>query len=398
MTDVSNLDDLANAIASSSAKIKAYAKAQAAASQSQELDIQSRAKQSALDALAVRVAALETPAPPPPPPPPPPPTGQAIPSNGIITSGGTYTGTFTGQLTIQTTEPVIVNGAKLTNLTGQIVASGVNGIDLTLDHCTVTGGKERFVAVENAKNLVIRNNTIEKTSGINIIWGTGTVLITKNKHHNIQTPTGGNYGNFVQFRECQNVAIEVSWNEILNEYNLSLAEDLISVFKSAHLYIHDNYFQHQSNPGNAGGSSQNPITIECGNTPTAGLESHDVRVINNQIIDAVGGVGVFPGCYDVTVNGNRIVQDGFLPDGVTRIANGYRGMSIQDGTSNCGASGNVVGYVNKDGSRNDWYFTAGSDKGGNAHMPDPVTRAIELAERDRWNTKVAAAGITLGAG
>lgn len=40
MTDVSRLDDLANAISKSSPAIKAYAQAQAAASQSQELDIQ----------------------------------------------------------------------------------------------------------------------------------------------------------------------------------------------------------------------------------------------------------------------------------------------------------------------------------------------------------------------
>lgn len=82
MTDVSNLDDLANAIASSSAKIKNYAKAQAAASQSQEVDIQSRAKASTvasiaadleadLAALEARVAALEAPVPNPPDPNPP---------------------------------------------------------------------------------------------------------------------------------------------------------------------------------------------------------------------------------------------------------------------------------------------------------------------------------------
>lgn len=60
MTDVSNLDDLANAIASSSSKIKAYAQAQAAATQSQEL---------AIADLDARLKALEHPAPPPPPPP-----------------------------------------------------------------------------------------------------------------------------------------------------------------------------------------------------------------------------------------------------------------------------------------------------------------------------------------
>lgn len=90
MTDVSNLDDLANAISSSSAKIKAYAKAQAAATQSQETDIQSRARQGDLDALIARVQELENAGSPPPSPPPSPPStypasyyagplGQAVP-------------------------------------------------------------------------------------------------------------------------------------------------------------------------------------------------------------------------------------------------------------------------------------------------------------------------------
>lgn len=47
MTDVSNLDDLANAISSKSPAIKKYAQAQAKASQSQELDIQTALTQTA---------------------------------------------------------------------------------------------------------------------------------------------------------------------------------------------------------------------------------------------------------------------------------------------------------------------------------------------------------------
>jgi len=56
MTDVSNLDDLAAKIASSSPNIRNYAVAQAKATQSQETEIRS---------LAARVTALEKPAPPP---------------------------------------------------------------------------------------------------------------------------------------------------------------------------------------------------------------------------------------------------------------------------------------------------------------------------------------------
>jgi len=59
MTDVSNLDNLATAISTGSAKIRNYALAQAAATQAQEVEIR---------ALDARLDALEVPVPPPPPP------------------------------------------------------------------------------------------------------------------------------------------------------------------------------------------------------------------------------------------------------------------------------------------------------------------------------------------
>jgi hypothetical protein len=59
MTDTSNLDELANAISSSSPKIKAYARAQAAATQAQELDIQK-----ALARIGALEQGAETPSPP----------------------------------------------------------------------------------------------------------------------------------------------------------------------------------------------------------------------------------------------------------------------------------------------------------------------------------------------
>ena len=73
------------------------------------------------------------------------------------------------------------------------------------------------------------------------------MVITRNKHRNIrrniQLDSGGNFGNFVQVAEVHGGTVEISWNEIINEFGKSEAEDVISVFKSAHARIHDNYLQ-----------------------------------------------------------------------------------------------------------------------------------------------------------
>ena len=95
----------------------------------------------------------------------------------------------------------------------------------------------------------------------------------------------------------------------------------------------------------------------------------------------VDGYGIFASLQSGGSNNsflnNRIVQDGYLPDGVTQIGNGYDALVILAGGSNNHAHGNVVGYINSSFVRNDGNL-AGCPEGNtgewanNTHMPGPI--------------------------
>jgi hypothetical protein len=328
--------------------------------------------------------------------------GDAPPSAPVtITAGGTYSGSWvstsaTPAVTIATSEPVRIVESTVVNLAGGDlieVAFSAQG-NVTVDHVFGYGGNGRFLEAENFKSVTVRNCTIDRTSGIKLaVPAAGaSVLITRNKHRNIQRGSS-NYGNFVQFAEVQTATVDVSWNEIVNDYNQSEPEDLVSIFKSAHIRLHDNYFQGQYSPNNTSSSSQNGITIEHGRG--GGPLSHENVVWRNQLVDTLGGIGVFAGDRN-RVYDNRVVQDGRLPDGV-RLRAGTRGLSIHSGIAN-EAYGNVVGFVNRHGRRGDMWFPAEpSQYVRNTRLPGKVRRATEMAELRAWNAKLTAHRIRIGA-
>ena len=173
---------------------------------------------------------------------------------------------------ISTTEPVVIQGSTVTNLSGGplIVTDWPLATNVTLRRVRAFGGNGRFFEAEGFKSIRIANCTIEKTSGIKLASPAAgsSVVITRNKHRNIrrniQLDSGGNFGNFVQVAEVHGGTVEISWNEIINEFGKSEAEDVISVFKSAHARIHDNYLQGGYPIVNTKDSSANGITVEIG--------------------------------------------------------------------------------------------------------------------------------------
>jgi hypothetical protein len=300
---------------------------------------------------------------------------------------------------ISTAEPVVIEGSTVTNVSGGplIVTDWPLAANVTLRRITAFGGNGRFFEAEGFKSIRIVNCAIDETSGIKLVHGAteSSVVITRNRHRNIQRGSG-HHGNFVQFAEVQNSKIDVSWNEIINEYNRSEPEDVVSIYKSAHVRLHDNYVQGQYAPNNLGPSSQNPITVEVGD----GLPpySFDNLIWNNQIVDAVGGISfVGRGTHGNVAHHNRVVQDGKLPDG-TRIGVGWLAMYIAESSTNNRMRGNVVGFVNTHGKRNDmWFPGAPGDHALNTSMRGKITRTTELAEWKAWLAKVAANKIRIGA-
>ncbi len=254
------------------------------------------------------------------------------------------------------------------------------------------GNDPRWLQANGIKNLMVINNDITYTRGINLgeCASGATIRITKNYHHNIQGaggPGSGAVGNFIQLQVVtQASSIEIDWNQIINEYNLSYPEDIISCYFSSKMYCHDNYLQHQSKPGNTSGSSQNSITME------GDARINNTRVEYNQVVDAFG-IAIFltalPGTpHDNILLGNRIIGDRLLPNGSNK-ANGWGSpLGIKSGVGPQNhAHSNVVGYVSYDGSRQTLASNlpgaqegAVAEAANNTYLADPAAKDKMLYE------------------
>lgn len=334
------------------------------------------------------------------------PTAPPLTINSAGTYGGfNYTSTSAGTpaITVNTPQPVTISNCAVTNLAGGYLINNPGWqVQLTISHVFAYGGmgylnSGRFVNMENLLSLSVTNCTLENTRGIFCASSPigASITIQRNKHHNIQGDAfhepQTHVGNFVQFLTVVNATVDVSWNEIINEYNLSDPEDLVSIYQTSHVHLHDNYFQHQSQLNNSPQSSQGGLTVEPGATGIC----DDNWLENNTLVDCSGGIYIAGGNAN-HVTGNRVVQDGFLPDGVTLIGHGYEGVYI--GGTNTICSGNVIGYVNSSGVRNDGRFP-GVVNAPPYYTPlaDPIDAAKEANELTLWQAKLASNNITLGA-
>lgn len=330
-----------------------------------------------------------------------------------ITTGGTYSGiaheaTGAGNaITIATSQPVVIEDSWIRNLsTGDLIKGENFQIrNLTLRGCRLYGGTGRVYDAEGVERMLVENCTIDKTTGMNHAPTGGAVppvsiVCTKNRARNIQG-VSGYLSAFFKVREIQTGTVEVSWNEVVNEYNLSHPEDIISLFKSANCDVHDNYIEHNSTPGNAYNTSSQG-TITCDYPDGTGPVCHDIHIHDNQMVDTVNAVLIPSQSFNILVERNRLIQDGKLPDG-TQMGNGYSGWAILGPVTNCHMHENVTGYVNRDGVRYDWHDVLAAPEGRaaeiaqNTTLADPITRQMELNEWTSWQAKLAANNITVGA-
>jgi hypothetical protein len=336
-------------------------------------------------------------------------SGQGVAWDGplTITSGGTYTGNWmstdsTPAIEVATSEPVVIRHSRMVSTGAGPVVKSRHGVasSVTLYGVHAVGGSGRFYEAEAGfRSVTIRRCTIQNTRGIELSQGAAgsSVVITRNRHRNIQGNGVTPVGNFVQLRSVRNSSVDVSWNEVVNEHNRSNPEDLISLYESANARIHDNFFFGQSKPDNVyNSSSQNGITIESGVIP--GSASNNV-VANNQFV-AGEAIGMFSGNNNLFL-GNRVVRSGYLTDGVTRNRNGYEGIWIAPGFSGNHAHGNVIGYVNRDGKRSDGRLP-GAVEGNSAEWAQNrrirgrISLALERNEWAIWRGKLKARKIVVG--
>jgi hypothetical protein len=378
-----------------------------------------------------------------------------------ITAGGTYTGNWQSldptvpAVQIATAAPVVLQDCHIRSRS-TLIFSGLPNANVTIRDCSgyalnpnVAGqAAGRFADIENFSNVDIENNYLEGTSGIWLLNYRGdltpadTVKVLRNQAHDIDGRKSDGQGGYlaynertvngvtqdgyetVQFFQMDKVldvpAMEVAWNEVVNDPGQSRVEDNINIYESrgtptSHLLIHDNYIKgaYTVQPGQASYSdatgsydwsfSGGGILLGDGDTTDPALVPGYTDAYDNQVVDTTNYGVAITGGHDQQIYDNRVVSSGYLPDG-TWVNDQNVGAYIWDSQglgaavfyNNVGLN-NQSGWVNKPtGARNDWWVPGASSWAGNVHWSGAVTTATEDAEYAYWLNKLSTNGVTVG--
>ncbi len=326
----------------------------------------------------------------PPPSPPPAPTGPVT-----ITQGGTYSGNWsatgsTPAVTVNTTAPVTIRDSVVSNPDTAYLIRLEPGAQVTIERVTGNGGEGRFVWGNRVKSAVIRNCTMNGTSGIYFHEETApaSIVVTRNKGRNVQTPSGDPHASWIQFDKV-NGTMETSWNELINVFGQSESSgDMISIFESSSGRIHNNYVQGAYPRTADGAHSGSGIMFQGGS---------DWEIDSNQVVSTTNGGIAFWNGLNGRIHDNRVLTSGKLPDGTPLPATNVGVYIYTEATGTREAYDNDVGWQKPSGVRNDTWLPGCSGRCSNRAISGPITTATEQAEFQRWLNKVAANGITVGA-
>ncbi|TGE29295.1 Ig-like domain-containing protein [Hymenobacter metallicola] len=349
-----------------------------------------------------------------------------------ITQGGTYTGNFKSTnsrvpcITIQTTQPVIIENCILAGA-GDLILANAGGYNLTVRNNRGYGLQQsidnerhgRFLEVNSAKSVTVENNYFEHTTGIAIYMWSGdgspaqTLKVRRNMAKNIDgryRNGGGTFCNFLSANKVANLAnVEVAWNQVVNEPNNSLVEDNINFYNSggtaqSPINVHDNYVQGAYPYPATGNAFTGTGMIIDG---TGDSQQGYLDAMNNQFVSTCNSAMNIAGGHHVRFNNNRMVTSGLLPNGQKLNAT-YCGIAVfnfyqQAVFGSHQVDGNVMGMV-KWGANNP--FPDRNDNGdygfqihtNTQHLPNPITLQTEQAEWTRWVSKLQQNGITIGTG
>jgi parallel beta-helix repeat protein len=211
----------------------------------------------------------------------------------------------------------------------------------------------------------------------------------------------------------------VAWNEVVNDPGASRVEDNINIYLSSGtpdspLRIHDNYIQgaYTIQPWQDSYSdgtysydwsySGGGILLGDGDTKVADQASAYVWAYDNQVVSTTNyGIAIAAG-HDNQLYNNRIISCGLLPDG-RAIAAQNVGAYIWDEYGvglgafyNNGGYDNTIGWVQSEGTRNDWWVPDAAFWANNVHMPGLITLDTETTEYNSWLSKLADAGVVVG--
>ncbi|WP_165821953.1 Ig-like domain-containing protein [Hymenobacter edaphi] len=357
-----------------------------------------------------------------------------------ITQGGTYTGNYrsndssTPAVTINTSQPVILEGCIIASASDLIRAGGgsnvtirnTQGYGLTPTMDNVPRG--RFIVISDGRNLVVENNYMDHTCGIVVYRWTGngstseTVRVRYNKATNIDgrfrnqiSGTAQEYnGSFIGFNTVQGVAnMEVAFNQVINTPNECSTGDIINFYNasgtaSSPVRVHDNFIKGAyPYPATSTSYSGTGMTTD-GDGSTPSTTTAYVEAYNNQFLATSNASMNIAAGHDNYYHHNRLITSSYFPDGTpmravyaaTSIFNSYQMPSnVFFGNR---VENNIIGFrsVNYNipyPDRHDLSYGNCTPCTGTTHLPNPITLATEDNEFTLWQQKLQQNGITVGA-
>ncbi|WP_168672231.1 glycosyl hydrolase [Hymenobacter artigasi] len=354
----------------------------------------------------------------------------------VIRRGGSYTGTYRSSdsnvpcISVETQQPVTLRGCILIG-PGDLIRANASGAQLTVRDCRGYGlpptidqaRRGRFLEASSARSLTIEHNYFEQTTGINVHqWGgdgspAQTLTVRYNQCRNVDGRLRGGGEEFANFLGLNGVFglvnAEISWNEVINEPDKSLAADVINIFNSSGtrrspLRIHDNYIQGAYPfPATSRDYAGSGITLDSDKKLHSALTTTAfVHGYRNQLVSTCAALNIAAG-HDNTFFDNRIVTSGLLPNG-DRLQANYAGIGLwnayHQSTSaffNNSFRDNTIGFVHWDSNsspanRQDTSPDACTPCTATRHLPSPVSLATEQLEWRLWQQKLRHAAIRVG--
>lgn len=345
----------------------------------------------------------------------------------VISSPGTYTGNYrspsagTAAIEINTTGQVIIQNCNLVG-PGALIHVG-SGASLVVRNCNGYGEGPTpgpFIDTSNVKSIDVQSNYVEHVSKGVLVYqfrGNGSPSETIRVIGNIARNLYGPYKpSFLQFNQVIGVAnVELAYNQVINEPGKSSVEDNFNFYNSSgtvssRINFHDNYVQ-----------GAYPLDLNAPFTGTGMTSDGDgtlammpanLLASNNIFLSTCDSGMNLAGGYNIRYTGNHIITSAQRPDGSGPIpstctwagAAAWNYFNLPAGSpyfTNNSIDNNVVGYVNRSMSspfagRQDFSTCFPGMCSANTSLPNPITLDTEKSEWARWNTKIAAAGITLG--
>lgn len=356
----------------------------------------------------------------------------------VIRSGGIYSGHWFSDkadvpaVQIDTTEPVVIQDCQIRSRSGLIRVLKPKA-HVTVRHCRASALNPqqsgrihgRFFTAFRPDTVVIEHNLLENTAGIHLNGAfspSRKIHIRFNRVLNIVgQPSNGMGGyldaeaepvQFLHLERIQSSAVDVGWNEIVNEPDKSRVEDNIRVYNSrgggpkAPLLIHDNFVRGgYPFPSHLSSYSGGGILIDGAGGTKDQEQSAYVHVLDNQVISTTNyGIGISAG-YQNIVSRNRILGANRLTPSMRAPAanvglfvRDYNGQRLSGLFRHNRVIGNVVGWHRSDGQRNDESF---SDCEPSfcldvIHWPEDVSLSDEAEELRRWRAKLKTQRLSLG--